>query len=273
MTVADALRAGADRLSATSDTSRLDAEVLMAHALGVSRSDMLIHKMREGSPAAFETLVARRAGHEPVAYIVGEAEFYGRTFAVESGVLIPRGDSETIVEAALSACPAPKRLLDLGVGSGALLLTVMAGRPGCDGVGIDASPKAIDVARQNATSLQIIGNCDLRLLDWRESGWSEDLGTFDLILCNPPYVEAGAALEPDVRDFEPASALFAGPDGLDDYRLVIPQLRSLLTPSGVAVLEIGALQAASVTEMAREDGFEVELKHDLAGRPRGLVLS
>ncbi|MEO1047013.1 MAG: peptide chain release factor N(5)-glutamine methyltransferase [Pseudomonadota bacterium] len=273
MTVADALRAGADQLSATSDTSRLDAEVLMAHALGVSRSDMLIHKMQEGSPAAFDTLVARRAGREPVAYIVGEADFFGRTFAVESGVLIPRGDSETIIEAALSACPAPKRVLDLGVGSGALLLTVMAERPGCDGVGIDASPAAIDVARQNATSLQIIGNCDLRLLDWRQSGWSEGLGLFDLILCNPPYVEAGAVLEPDVCDFEPASALFAGPEGLDDYQSIIPQLRGLLTPSGVAVLEIGARQAASVTDIARENGFEVELKRDLAGRPRVLVLS
>ena len=273
MTVADALRAGAERLSATSDTARLDAELLMAHALGVSRSDLLLHKMDGPSPAALNALIDRRARRAPFAYIVGEADFFGRTFAVESGVLIPRADSETIVEAALNACPTPKRVLDLGVGSGARLLTVLAERRGCDGVGIDASSKAIDVARQNATALQIVGNCDLRLLDWRQSGWSDDLGVFDLILCNPPYVEADAALEPDVRDFEPASALFAGPDGLDDYKSIIPQLRGLLTPGGVAVLEIGALQAAPVTEMARKNGFEVDFKHDLAGRPRGLVLS
>lgn len=271
--VFEALHLATMRLASTSDTARLDAELLMAHALGVSRSDLLIHEMQERAPAAFDALIDRRAAREPVAYIVGEADFYGRTFAVENGVLIPRSDSETLIEAALNACPEPRRVLDLGVGSGTLLLTVMALRPGCDGVGIDASTKAIDVARQNAKALKIVGNCDLRLHDWRESGWSDDLGVFDLILCNPPYVEDSATLEPDVRDFEPASALFAGPEGLDDYKSIIPQLRALLMPSGVAVLEIGALQAPPVTEIARENGLEVELKHDLAGRARGLVLS
>ena len=151
MTVADALREAARQLAARSDTARLDAELLMAHALGVSRSDMLLRHMQEPEPASFAALVERRAGHEPVAYIVGRKEFYGREFVVGPGVLIPRMDSETTVAAALEACPAPRRVLDCGVGSGALLLTVLA-EAGGGGVGIDRSPEALAIAARNARS-------------------------------------------------------------------------------------------------------------------------
>lgn len=271
-TVGEALRAAVERLSASSDTARLDAELLMAHALECSRSDMLLKRLRDLAPTAFAALVERRAAHEPVAYITGEQEFYGRTFAVAPGVLIPRGDSETIVEAALETSPSPQRVLDLGTGSGALLLTVLAERPAASGVGIDASPQAIATASRNAKALDLANEWRFEPRNWHGEGWSDGLGQFDLVLCNPPYVELYAELAPDVRDYEPGQALFAGPEGLDDYRALIPQLPPLLTDNGVAIFEIGHQQADSVAQIAAEAGFSSELRRDLAGRPRALIL-
>lgn len=272
MTVGEAIRAAAERLAATSDTARLDAELLMAHALGVSRSDMLLRAMRDPAPDGFAALVERRAGHEPVAYITGEAEFYGLTLKVTPATLIPRGDSETLIEAALDVAGPSGRALDLGTGSGALLLAVLAQRPGAEGVGIDASPAALVVAEGNAAALGLGARSRWLVRDWHAEGWTNGIGTFDLILCNPPYVEEGAALDPQVRDHEPHTALFAGPEGLDDYRVIIPQLVKLLAPGGLAIFEIGAGQAEAVTAIAEAAGLSAELRRDLAGRPRALVL-
>ncbi|MFO6446795.1 peptide chain release factor N(5)-glutamine methyltransferase [Erythrobacter sp. NE805] len=272
MTVGEALRAAATRLAATSDTARLDAELLMAHALGTTRSDMLLKAMRDPAPEGFAALVERRAAHEPVAYITGEAEFHGLTLKVTPATLIPRGDSETLIEAALERAGPEGRALDLGTGSGALLLAVLAQRPGWEGVGIDASAEALAVAEGNAAALGLAHRSAWHHLSWRAAGWAEGLGTFDLILCNPPYVEEAATLDPQVRDFEPATALFAGPEGLDDYRILIPQLRQLINPGAVAILEIGTNQAEAVGALAAAAGFTVALRRDLAGRPRALVL-
>ncbi|AWW72999.1 protein-(glutamine-N5) methyltransferase, release factor-specific [Erythrobacter sp. KY5] len=273
MTVSQALREAAQRLASTSDTARLDAELLMAHALGVNRSDMLLRHMADPRPEDFAALVERRAAREPVAHITGTQEFYGRDFAVSAQVLIPRGDSETLIDAALETAPHAGRVLDLGTGSGALLITVLMELEDATGIGIDASDAALKVARDNAQALGLIGaQARFLLRDWREDGWDDSLGTFDLILCNPPYVEEDAPLDPDVRDYEPASALFAGPEGLDDYRVIIPQLRKLLSPKGVALLEIGAAQGDAVNEMAQGHGFAVQMRHDLANRPRCVVL-
>lgn len=272
MTVAEALREAAARLAASSDTARLDAEVLMAHALGVTRSDLLLRRMGDPAPAGFATLVERRVSHEPVAYIVGWQEFYGRRFEIEPGVLIPRADSETLVAAALAACPSPRRVLDCGVGSGALLLTVLAERSEASGVGIDSSPLAVEVAGENAIALELKADWEILLADWTQPGWATDLGQFDLILANPPYVEDSAELAPSVREYEPASALFAGPEGLDAYRILIPQLPALLAPGGIALVEIGAAQADSVTAIAAAAGFAATLHRDLGGRPRVLQL-
>jgi len=268
MTVAEALREATARLSAISDSARLDAELLMAQALGVGRNDLLLRHMRDDAPAGFEGLVARRERHEPVAYILGRKEFYGREFVVAPGVLIPRMDSETTVAAALEACPTPRRVLDCGVGSGALLLTVLAEAGGSEGVGIDRSEEALAIAARNAMGHRVA----LLLRDWSRPGWADDLGRFDLILANPPYVEDDAAIEPDVCRWEPEGALFAGPEGLDDYRLLIPQLPALLAENGVAVLEIGATQAEAVAAIAAAAGFTWDLRRDLGGRPRALVL-
>ncbi|MFL0355422.1 peptide chain release factor N(5)-glutamine methyltransferase [Erythrobacter sp. GH1-10] len=272
MTVAEAIRAAAERLSATSDTARLDAELLMAHALGVSRSDMLVRAMRDPVPETFDTLVVRRQRHEPIAYITGRQEFYGRDFAVGPGILIPRGDSETLIEAAIEIAPHARSVLDLGTGSGALLITALLELDDASGVGIDVSETAVRVSGSNARALGL-GEDRVRFLqrDWSEPGWADDLGRFDLILCNPPYVEDDAPLDPDVREFEPAGALFSGPEGLDDYRVLIPQLRKLMTENPVAIIEIGATQAESVSEIAEMAGFAVEMRHDLANRPRAVI--
>lgn len=270
--VAEALREAAARLAATSDTARLDAELLMAHALGVSRTDLLLRRMDEAAPEAFDALVARRAEHEPVAYIVGRKEFRGREFEVGPGVLIPRMDSETTVAAGLEACPAAGRVLDCGVGSGALLLTVLAERPLARGVGIDRSDEALAVASRNARRLAVADRASLLRRDWDEAGWTDGLGRFDLILANPPYVEAGAPIDPDVRRWEPEGALFAGSEGLDAYRVLVPRLPALLAGGGAAVLEIGATQAEAVSAIAAGAGFRCELRRDLGGRPRALVL-
>jgi len=272
-TVAVALREAALRLAGGSDTARLDAEVLMAHALGVSRSDLLLRRMADAEPPAFAAWVERRARHEPIAYIVGEQEFFGLPFRVSPDVLIPRGDSEVLVERALALGEAPSRVLDCGVGSGALLLAVLAHRPEAVGVGIDRSAGALAVAQANAEALGLGTRARMVAADWTVPGWTRDIGApFDLILANPPYVEEDADLAPSVRGYEPAGALFAGDDGLDDYRLLIPQLPSLLAAGGSALVEIGFTQAEPVSAIAREAGFAVSLHHDLAGRPRALEL-
>lgn len=275
MTVAEAIRAAAERLASTSDTARLDAELLMAHALGVPRSRMLLHHMRHAVPESFEGLLERRDKHEPVAYIIGSQEFYGLQLAVTSAVLIPRSDSEVLIEAAreLFADIAPKRVIDLGTGSGALLLAALSIFPQARGVGIDASAPATVVTAANALRLGMERRAQMIERDWSRSGWYDGLGRFDLILCNPPYVETTAELDPSVRDYEPAAALFAGADGLDAYRILIPQLRALMVDRAAAIIEIGHRQAASVAAIARAAGFAAALRRDLAGRPRALVLS
>jgi release factor glutamine methyltransferase len=259
-------------LAATSDTARLDAEVLMAHALGVTRSELLLRHMADPVPARFAELVARRQLHEPVAYIVGEQEFFGHSLIVTPAVLIPRGDSEVLVDAALKAKPDARRVLDCGTGSGALLLAVLAGLPAAQGVGIDRSPDALTVATANAARLGLAERATLQARDWHQPGWSAGLSRFDLILANPPYVESGAELSPSVRDHEPAAALFAGPEGLDDYRVLVPQLPDLLASGGIALVEIGSTQAEAVSAIAAGAGFTVTLHRDLGGRARVLEL-
>jgi len=271
-TVGEAVREATTRLAETSDTARLDAEVLMAHALGASRSDMLLRHMQDTPPAAFAALIERRFGQEPVAYIAGSQEFYGREFLVTPDVLIPRSDSESVVEAALEAVPALSRVLDCGTGSGALLLTLLAERPDARGVGVDSSPAALKVARANAEALGLADRAKMQQADWSQPGWADSLGRFDLVIANPPYVEEGADLAPDVREYEPSQALFSGPEGLDDYRILVPQLPHLLTESGVAVLEIGHSQASPVSKIAEEQGFNTQVRKDLGGRDRALVL-
>jgi release factor glutamine methyltransferase len=177
-----------------------------------------------------------------------------------------------LVESALAEQPEARTVLDCGTGSGALLLAVLSRLGSAQGVGIDRSDAALEIAARNAEALGLRPQARFVEADWHKTDWSDGLGTFDLILANPPYVESGAELDPDVRDHEPAGALFAGPDGLDDYRVLVPQLPGLLAPGGVAVVEIGYRQADSVSAIAREAGLSATLRRDLADRPRVLIL-
>jgi len=273
VTIADTLREAAATLAETSDTPRLDAELLMAHALDMSRSELLLRHMRDPVPAAFSGLLKRRIGHEPIAYILGRQEFFGIDFRVGPAVLIPRADSEIMVETALACRPDAASVLDCGTGSGALLLTVLAMLPQARGVGIDRSDAALAVAAGNAGRLGLGTRARMALADWDQPGWANALGgPFDLILANPPYVEADAELSPSVAAHEPAGALFAGIEGLDAYRVLLPQLPELLAPDGVALVEIGASQAGPVSEIAEAAGFSAVLHRDLGGRPRLLEL-
>lgn len=272
MSVRLAIAEAAAALAESSDTPRLDAELLMAALIGVSRSEMLLRHLNDEVPSGLGHFVRRRMDHEPIAYILGTAEFRGLTLDVSPAVLIPRGDSETVVSHALAARPDARRVLDCGTGSGALLLAILSELPAASGIGIDASAEAVAVARTNARHLELADRAQIRVADWSAPGWTEGLGRFDLVISNPPYVEDGALLERSVCDHEPARALFAGPDGLDDYRLLVPQLPALLEPAGIAALEIGHTQAEAVSALAVAAGFSVEVHRDLADRPRALIL-
>ena len=256
--------------------ARIDAELLMAHALGCSRSAMLLHHMGDPVPDAFAPLFARRLAYEPVAYITGSAEFYGLELKVTPAVLIPRGDSETLIDAAqdhFAPGEPPQRILDLGTGSGALLLAALSQWPGAEGVALDASMPALRVAQCNARKLGLAERARFLRRSWRRDGWRRELGRVDLVLCNPPYVEDDASLDPCVREHEPGSALFAGPEGLDDYRILLPQIAPLLTRDGIAIFEIGSTQHDAVAVLAQNQGLESTLRRDLSGHPRAMIMS
>jgi release factor glutamine methyltransferase len=269
LTVGDALADAARRLAATSATPRLDAELLMAHALGVSRENMLLGGRDGEVPAAFAAFVERRRAHEPVAYITGYREFWTIDLAVGPGVLIPRPDSETLIEAAIGHCGAdgPRQILDLGTGSGALLLAALAEWPEAVGVGVDMSDAALRMARANADRLGMANRAMIARGSWDAASG----GNYDLILCNPPYVADDEPLPPDVADYEPAEALYAGPDGLDEYRRIAPLLR--LPPGGIACFEIGASQAMAVCALFEAEGFLTGVMSDLAGHDRCVVVT
>jgi release factor glutamine methyltransferase len=198
-------------------------------------------------------------------------EFYGMNFQVTPAVLIPRWDSEILVEVALASRPEALSVLDCGTGSGALLLAVLRKLPCARGVGVDRSSAALQIAKANGAAFAR-RRAKFLERDWDQPGWSDGLGQFDLILANPPYVEDAAELAPSVRAHEPAAALFAGPEGLDAYRVLIPQLPALLTPDGAALVEIGFTQAPAVSALAAAAGLTAKLHHDLGGRPRVLEL-
>ena len=272
---AGALREAAQALGEISDSPRLDAELLMAHALQIERSELLLKLPQLEAPAEYIALVARRRQSEPIAHIIGRKEFWGLDFQVTADVLIPRPDSELLIEEAvrLFAPAPPHRIVDLGTGSGALLLAALHEFPDASGVGIDASAAALQIAHNNADALGLSARARFLLLDWTRKNWTESLGAgFDLVLANPPYVATGASLAADVADFEPGQALFAGEEGLDDYRIIIPALANLLSPTGIALLEIGFDQAGAVSTMAEESGYRVELKQDLSKKDRLIIL-
>lgn len=266
-----AITAAAARLAATSDTPRLDAELLMAHAMGCTREALLLARLGDPAPPGFAGLVDRRAALEPVAYITGTRAFWTIELGVGPGALVPRADSETLIEAAVThfGAAGPRRILDLGTGPGTLLLAALAEWPGASGLGIDRSPVALDYARANAARLGLGARAAFAEGDWA-AGIAE---RFDLVLANPPYIATDEPIGAEVRAHEPASALFAGADGLDDYRRIVPALPALIAPGGCAVLEIGWTQADAVCALAREQQLVPTVYKDLGARPRAVHLT
>ena len=265
-----ALAAAAEALAKVGDTPRLDAELLMAHALGLPRERMLLSGLDGAAPPAFAGLVERRGAGEPIAYISGRRAFWTIELEVGPGALVPRPDSETLIEAALEhfGGEGPARILDLGTGPGTLLLAALDQWPAATGLGIDVSGPALDYARRNAANLGLASRAELRAGDWAE-GIEE---CFDLVLCNPPYVQTGAKLPDDVALWEPCQALFAGPDGLSEYRRLTPVLPALLAPGGIACIEVGEGQAVAVAALFEAQHLRAEFRRDLGGRNRCVVL-
>ncbi len=270
-------QAGQRLRGAAIEAPRLEARRLLAHVLNKSE-EALLRDLRAPVPAdqaqQFAALLARRIAHEPFAYLTGRVGFWTLDLEVSPATLIPRADSETLVEAALEACPdkgAALHVLDLGTGTGALLLAVLSELPAANGVGVDLKPEAAALAARNAARLGLAGRARFLAGDWAAAL----AGRFDLVLCNPPYIESAviAGLMPEVARHEPASALDGGADGLSAYRRIIADLSRLLAPRGVAVLELGAGQQAAVEALAKAAGLTPEAcLADLGGIPRALVL-
>jgi release factor glutamine methyltransferase len=268
--VADALRQGAAILRrADIDNPAREARLLLAHAMGREPAALLGATDTIADAAVFEALLARRAAHEPMAFLLGSQGFWTLDFLVGPATLIPRPDSETIVEAALTL-PPPGDVLDLGTGTGCLLLSVLHERPAAFGVGVDLSPQAVGLAQRNAVRLGLAERSAFLCGNWATSL----RGRFDLILSNPPYIEASAipSLMAEVSLHEPRTALDGGADGLDAYRSIVAALPDLLTRNGAAVLELGIGQGPAVGALARQAGFAAGFRPDLAGIDRAIVL-
>jgi release factor glutamine methyltransferase len=286
-----------NRLAAAGfESPRLQAQVLAAHVLLVDRSWLLSHPEAEFPDLAGEHLLQRRERHEPLAYIVGKREFYGREFVVRPGVLIPRQDTEILVETALEAIdelsreardsrsyqPDPSTLqtanrklqtpllvLDIGVGSGAIAVTLKLERPSVSVTGVDLSAQALQIADENAAAL----GADLRLLpsDGFEALRQEK---FDVIVSNPPYIGQFESLPTEVSEFEPEIALISGPTGIEFYERLATEASAFLVPGGRLILEVGHTQASAVRELFARKGWTWRRTvRDLAGIERVVEFS
>lgn len=260
------------------ENARFEARLLLCHVLDVGTQVLIGYPECEVSDQQFEQLqklLSRRINREPMSHIMGEREFWSLNFKVTKDTLTPRPDSETLIEAVLKYFPNPNaelRVLDLGLGTGCLILATLSEYEQATGVGVDISKAALDVACENAERLDLQNRTNFRLGNWAE-GIEEK---FDLVLSNPPYIPQTDRdqLEPEVKDFEPASALFAGNDGLDDYQKLAKALPSLLKDDGKAVIELGIGQAESVGNLMKDEGLQViDAPKDLGGIERCLVLS
>jgi len=272
--IARAIGDGAACLGGIADNPRLEARLLLAHALGLTQNDLIRDPGREIDTTAYETLLARRIAREPLAMIVGRREFWSLEFQVSPATLIPRPDSETLIEAALAIFarrPPPKRLIDLGTGTGCLLLALLTEFPAAFGIGLDLSPAAASLAKANATRLGLGDRSAFVAGNWTDAV----SGQFDLVVSNPPYIPGPeiAFLMPEVARHEPRQALDGGADGYDAYRRIVPILPLHLEPNGAAVLELGQGQATLVMDLAWKAGLQASLRLDLAEIPRAIVLT
>ena len=268
---------GAMLRAAGVEEARREARLLVGLALGRDAGSLNAaarEAVAEEQAARFRSLLRRRAAREPFAYIAGRRGFWTLELAVTPAVLVPRPETETLIEAALALRPdraSVHRIVDLGTGSGALLLAALSEYPAALGLGVDHSPAALEVARCNAAATGFAPRTLFALGDWSSALAP---GSVDLLLCNPPYVASGEipSLAPEVRDHEPRAALDGGPDGLAAYRALLPDLPRVLAPGGLAILEVGVGQGEAVAELAAAFGLTLlEMRQDLGGMARALA--
>jgi release factor glutamine methyltransferase len=262
------------------DAPELDARIIIGHVLGLDHTALAAQSSRvltAEEASVIAELSARRLAREPVARIVGRKEFWGLPFKINAETLLPRPETETVVEAALAAvhCGNRKsralRIVDLGTGSGALLLALLCELPGACGIGTDVSFTALHCAHDNAAALDLSARASFVACDYGTAL----RGPADLLVCNPPYIARGdiAGLQAEVRDFDPQRALDGGPDGLDGYRAIASDVRRLLAPGGILVVELGQGQLGAVTSLFAATGLEpVTARHDLSGIARAVVM-
>jgi release factor glutamine methyltransferase len=267
--VGEALQAARARLAAVSKNPRRDAELLLAHLLGWDQAALLTHPERVLTPAEadqFESMLSRRLASEPVQYITGVQEFFGLPFEVSPAVLIPRPETEHLVEAVLERFgrESNPRIVDVGTGSGAIAVALAHAIPRSQVTAVDLSSAALEVARRNADRNGVSDRVKLLQSDLLAAVESEN---FEVVLSNPPYIAEGEVLEPQVLHYEPRSALYAGPTGLEVYERLIPQARRVLKPRGWLMLEIGYGQSTALSRLL-SDWYEVSFLNDLQGIPR-----
>jgi release factor glutamine methyltransferase len=273
-TLAERLARAATQLAAAGiEDPRREARLLLIHATGLDGAALLQHLPSERAAPGYDALVARRAAHEPLALVIGHQPFWTLDLLVSPDTLIPRADSETLIDAALDACVdrPPPRVLDLGTGTGCLLLAALSEFPQAWGVGVDRAEPAARLARRNAERAGLGGRTAIVCADWATPLG----GRFDLILSNPPYIETAAiaSLMPEVARHEPGLALDGGADGLAAYRSLIAALPALLAPGAVAIFELGQGQGPAVADLARSAGLRPEApRPDLAGIARALPI-
>jgi release factor glutamine methyltransferase len=276
MTLREALTSATRQLDASpslrADASR-DAALLLRHVLGISHAEQLADPERALTPAqqaAYDALIQRRLANEPIQYITGEQEFYGLTLRVTPAVLIPRPETEQLVEAVLAELnlTQPLRILDVGTGSGAIAIALAFHLPHAQITAVDLSAAALEVAAANAARHALADRIRYLKSDLLDA-FPPDETPFAAIVSNPPYVPTAdrASLHPQVRDYEPAAALFAGPDGLDIYRQLIPQARAALQPDGLLALEIGHGQREAIASLL-SDWNQLRFLDDLQHIPR-----
>lgn len=269
MTIHDLLKNAEAKLAATSDSARLDAEVLLAHAIGKPRAFVFSHRddeIAENDETAFRALLDRRIAGEPIAYLLGEREFWSLPLRVTADTLIPRPDTERLVEVALKVIDTndASRIADLGTGTGAIAIAIAKERPGCHVTATDVHPATLAVAKDNARALDV-DNVAFVLSDWTAA--IGDL-QFDLVVSNPPYVAAGDAALADLR-YEPRRALESGADGLDDLRRIVQEVRHIVALGGSLLLEHGADQADAVQALLATSGWmNIRTWNDYAGHAR-----
>ncbi|MET7243773.1 peptide chain release factor N(5)-glutamine methyltransferase [Methylobacterium sp. EM32] len=266
----------ADELAARGiETAALDARILVEEALGITATDLALRGAEPVGRAGAERLgayLARRAAGEPVARIIGAWEFWGLPFGLSPETLVPRPDTETLVEAALGLFPeGPHRIADLGTGTGCILVALLTEWPRAVGLGIDRSVGALRTARANAARNGVAERAAFAAGDWAASL----AGPFDLVVANPPYIASDviAGLSGEVRDHDPRLALDGGPDGLDAYRTILAQVPRLLGPGGHLLVEIGYDQEEPLRRLAATHGLSPQVRRDLAGHPRVVAMT